>query len=103
MGTIAFVDFQQNESEGYIRFENEEQALRAVEEFAKSPKELGGKTPTIVLLEGKKTLCDLKILIEFFSSADDEKAYWDKVHQGKKDFKKGGKGGKGKKQKRRRF
>jgi len=49
-GTVKFVDFQSNGTEGYVRFTDPEAAKKAVEEFSKSKKELGGQVPELALM-----------------------------------------------------
>jgi len=82
-GTVAWVDFQRNDTEGLIRFEDAEITKKAAE----SKKELGGKVPVMRILTG-----------------DEEDAYWKKMKADRIKKGKGGKGGKaGRGKKRRRF
>jgi len=49
-GHVKFVDFKQNDPEGFVRFNESQGAQKAVEEFPKSKKELGGQVPEIALM-----------------------------------------------------
>jgi len=85
-GTVEFVDFKRGDHEGYVRYSSADFAKKAAESFKE---ELGGKVPTLVVLEG-----------------DVEKQYWERVSAERKTHaksksKKGGRPGKfGKKRKR---
>jgi len=70
-GEVVYVDLHQIKEEktkdaGFVRMASSEVAQKAVEEFTKDPKDVGGKTPTVSVME-----------------AEEERKYWDNVHQNK--------------------
>jgi len=70
-GGIEYIDFQQNQPKGCIRMESSDVAKKVIEELTKEPKELGGKVPTVTIM-----------------GEEEEKKYWDSVHQSKQNFQK---------------
>jgi len=76
---VEFIDFKRGVDEGHVRFEKEGEASRAAAKLAENKTELGGKVPTIAVLEGEV-----------------EAQYWKVIKEAQKDKKKGSKGGKGK-------
>jgi lupus La protein len=50
---IAFVDFTNKDTEAYLRFKGESDAKTASDSFQIDPKELGGKSPVLSVLEGE--------------------------------------------------
>lgn len=72
-GKVAFVDHSKGNVEGVVRMDTPEEAKKAVETLTSSKKEIGGKVPTLSILE-----------------ATDEDEYWAKTKESR-----GGKGGRG--------
>jgi len=86
-GKVAFADFSQNQLQGYMRFDQADDAKKALQSMIEAKVEIGGKVPELKLLEG-----------------EEEKTYWTKVKQARDDKKKKAKGGrKGYKGKRKRY
>jgi len=75
-GAVAFVDFQQNESDGFVRMSQAEDAKKAVDDIKANATQFGGKHPDAIhTLEGSE-----------------ETAYWQKINNSKcQKNKKGGK------------
>lgn len=81
-GTVAYVDFSQNEPEGVIRFDDPEVCKKALEGVESSKKEIGNQIPTLSILKDS-----------------DEVAYWEKVAEKQQErrskSRSGGRGGRG--------
>lgn len=61
-GDVTFVDFSRGMTDGHVRFRNASGSRQAYDELTKSPKEFGGKVPTLRVLDG-----------------DDEVEYWREI------------------------
>jgi len=73
--SVGFVDFNRGSHSGYVRFENDGDAQKAVEQWTEKKVELGGKAIEFSVLAG-----------------EEEQAYWKVIKDAQKDKKKGGKG-----------
>jgi len=81
---VAYVDFEKDQLEGVARFEDAEAAKRVLDGMTSSKTELGGKVPTLTILEGEA-----------------EEAHYQRVKESQAArFKKGGKSNRGKKRQR---
>jgi len=61
-GSVVYCDFNQNDTDGFIRFATTEDATSAVNKMKEAKKPIGGKVPQLALLEG-----------------EEEEQYWQKV------------------------
>lgn len=66
-GTVSWIDFQRGDSAGEIRFAAAGEAIKVKEAYESAPAEIQGKVPTLRVLEG-----------------EDEKAFWAKVAESKR-------------------
>jgi len=90
-GKIAYIDFAREQVDGFVRFDEEGAAEKAVKAMQEKKPSLGGQENEVALVTG-----------------EDEKAYWTKLAEtraqrtSKKHGRSGGKGGRGGKAQRRR-
>jgi len=76
---VKYIEFQLGSTEGYLRMDQPEEALKVVKLVAENQTPIGGKVPQLRILEG-----------------EEEETYWQKIKTSSKgrDGKKKGKGGK---------
>ncbi|GAM19144.1 hypothetical protein SAMD00019534_023190 [Acytostelium subglobosum LB1] len=78
-GNVVYVDYQEKEDNGMVRFSSADATKRAMEAFIAEKKELGGKVPELAILEG-----------------EEEKEAWEDLLAARKAAAgKGGRGGRG--------
>jgi len=78
-GTVKYVELQNGSTEGFLRMEQPEEALKVVKLVAENQTPIGGKVPQLRILEG-----------------DEEETYWQKIKSSSssRDGRKKGRGGK---------